>query len=249
MTNLAGAPSVIAIDGSTAPGDGAGMPPVITIDGPTASGKGTVAARVARELGWHVLDSGALYRLTALSMEKRGIGVDDVAAVAAAARDLAVDFSGDRVWMDGDDVSVAIRQERIGALASRVAAMPPVRDALLARQRHFCRPPGLVADGRDMGTVVFPAARLKVFLIADVESRAQRRCKQLKAKGISANLPSLLEDMRARDARDRSREVAPLVAAADARTIDSSNLSVDETVNAVLDLWSSLGAQGGAAAR
>lgn len=217
--------------------------PVITIDGPTASGKGTVADHVARALGWHVLDSGALYRLTALSVEEQGIDAGDVAAVAAAARGLDVDFREGRVRMKGVDVSEAIRQEHIGELASRVAAMGSVRSALLDRQRDFRRPPGLVADGRDMGTVVFPDAQLKIFLVADVDSRAQRRCKQLKGKGISANLAALSEDMRARDARDRNRKVAPLVPAADASTIDSSDLSIDETVNAVLDLWSSLGAQ------
>jgi cytidylate kinase len=145
--------------------------------------------------------------------------------------------------MGGVAGTAAIRQERIGELASRIAAQAPVRAALLDRQRRFLRPPGLVADGRDMGTVVFPEAQLKIFLVADVDSRAARRCKQLKEKGISANLAALLEDMRARDARDRNREVSPLVPAADARTIDSSDLSIDETVNAVLDLWSSLGAQ------
>jgi cytidylate kinase len=217
--------------------------PIITIDGPTASGKGTVADHVARALGWHVLDSGALYRLTALSVVGQGVDLDDVDALAAAARGLDVEFREGRISMGGEDVTAAIRQERIGELASRIAAQAPVRAALLDRQRRFLRPPGLVADGRDMGTVVFPEAQLKIFLVADVDSRAARRCKQLKEKGISANLAALLEDMRARDARDRNREVSPLVPAADARTIDSSDLSIDETVNAVLDLWSSLGAQ------
>lgn len=217
--------------------------PIITIDGPTASGKGTVADHVARALGWHVLDSGALYRLTALSVVGQGVDLDDVDALAAATRGLDVEFREGRISMGGEDVTAAIRQERIGELASRIAAQAPVRAALLDRQRRFLRPPGLVADGRDMGTVVFPEAQLKIFLVADVDSRAARRCKQLKEKGISANLAALLEDMRARDARDRNREVSPLVPAADARTIDSSDLSIDETVNAVLDLWSSLGAQ------
>ncbi|HEU0230639.1 MAG TPA: (d)CMP kinase [Burkholderiaceae bacterium] len=223
--------------------------PVITIDGPTASGKGTVADHVARALGWHVLDSGALYRLTALSVETRELDIDDTEAVADAARGLDVEFREGRVWMGGDDVTGAIRLERIGELASRIAALRPVRAALLDRQRRFLRPPGLVADGRDMGTVVFPDAHLKIFLVADVDSRAERRCKQLKGKGISANLAALLEDMRARDARDRNRDVSPLVPAADAKTIDSSDLSIDETVNAVLDLWSSLGAQDSGKAR
>ncbi|MGB3290794.1 MAG: (d)CMP kinase [Burkholderiaceae bacterium] len=217
--------------------------PVITIDGPTASGKGTIAHHVAQALGWAVLDSGALYRLTALAAQQQGVDVGDEAAVARTALGLDVAFQGEQVLLDGQDVGALIRQESIGNLASRVAAYGPVRQALLERQRAFRLAPGLVADGRDMGTVVFPDAPLKIFLVAGVEARAERRCKQLKGKGISANLADLLEDMRARDERDRSRANAPLVAAPGAKTVDSSNLSIDETVGIVLDYWSSLGFQ------
>lgn len=212
--------------------------PVITIDGPTASGKGTVAHRVAQVLGWSVLDSGALYRLSALACLERGVDPADEAAVAAVARGLDVQFKGDQVLLEGRDVAARIRDEEVGNLASRIAAQTPVRDALLSRQRAFRCGPGLVADGRDMGTVVFPDAPLKIFLEADVASRAERRCKQLKEKGFSANLANLMKDMEARDHRDRTRSIAPLCAAPDAQTIDSSHLSIDETVNAVLDLWS-----------
>lgn len=212
--------------------------PVITIDGPTASGKGTIASRVARHLGWGILDSGALYRLTALGVLRSGCGSEDVDGVAQVARALDVVFRGGRILLDGEDVSIRIRQEDIGNLASRVAAYPAVREALLQRQRDFRQPPGLVADGRDMGTVVFPDAPLKIFLVAAVEARAERRYKQLKEKGFSVNLTDLLEDMRARDARDSGRANAPLVAAPDAITIDSSSLDIDQTVEAVLGLWS-----------
>jgi len=215
--------------------------PVIAIDGPTASGKGTIAHRVAQVLGWSVLDSGALYRLAALACLDEGIDPCDETGVAAAARGLDVSFQGDRVLMRGSDVSGRIRQEEVGNLASRIAAQGPLREALLARQRAFQNGAGLVADGRDMGTVVFPGAPLKIFLVADVAARAQRRCKQLKEKGFSANLASLMQDMEARDLRDRTRSNAPLQAAPDAITIDSSHLSIDETVAAVLDLWSKTG--------
>ena len=211
--------------------------PVITIDGPTASGKGTIAGRVAGELGWTVLDSGALYRLTALSVLKSGCNAEDIESVAGLARALDVRFEEDAIYLDGKDVGKAIREENIGNLASRVAAYQPVREALLKRQRDFRREPGLVADGRDMGTVVFPDAPLKIFLVADVEARAERRYKQLKEKGFSVNLADLLEDMRARDQRDQGRANAPLVAARDAVIIDSSRLSIDQTVKKVLDLW------------
>jgi cytidylate kinase len=217
--------------------------PMIAIDGPTASGKGTIAHRVAQALGWAVLDSGALYRLAALAVIDGGIDPGDEPAVAQAAQALDVRFDADRVWMGGADVAARIREEQVGNLASKIAAYPALRQALLERQRAFRRPPGLVADGRDMGTVVFPDAPLKIFLVADVQARAQRRCKQLKEKGFSANLADLLQDMRERDARDRNRANAPLVAAPDARTIDSSNLSIDATVRQVLDLWSGLGSR------
>lgn len=214
-------------------------PPVITIDGPTASGKGTIAHRVAQALGWAVLDSGALYRLTALVSQQQNIDIADVAALVQAATQLDIRFDADQVLLAGVDVAAAIRHEDIGNLASKIAAIGPVRAALLERQRAFLNVPGLVADGRDMGTVVFPDAPLKVFLVADVQARAERRCKQLKEKGFSANLTDLMEDMRTRDARDSNRASAPLVAAHDAHTIDSSGLTIDETVQAVLDLWSS----------
>jgi cytidylate kinase len=196
---------------------------------------------VATELGWSVLDSGALYRLTALVVQQQGIDADDENAVAQAALQLDVAFQGGHVVLEGRDVAALIRQESVGNLASKVAAYGPVRKALLDRQRGFRLAPGLVADGRDMGTVVFPDAHLKIFLVADVRARAERRCKQLKEKGFSANLSGLLEDMQARDERDRSRANAPLVAAPDAKTVDSSNMSIDETVKVVLDHWSSLG--------
>ena len=212
--------------------------PVITIDGPTASGKGTIAGRVADRLGWAVLDSGALYRLTALGVLRSGCGADDVDGVAGVAARLDVVFQGERILLGGEDVAGAIREEHIGNLASRIAAYPQVREALLQRQRDFRRHPGLVADGRDMGTVVFPDAPLKIFLVADVAARAERRYKQLKEKGFSVNLSDLLEDMRIRDQRDRDRASAPLVPAEDAVMIDSSVLSIEQTVAAVLDLWS-----------
>ena len=217
-----------------------GLPPVITIDGPTASGKGTVAHRVATALGWEVLDSGALYRLTALAVLQRRIDQSDVRAVAAVAQDLNVLFHPAGVMLDGQEASALIRQEQIGNLASRLAPEPGLRAALLERQRAFRRYPGLVADGRDMGTIVFQDAPLKIFLVANVEARAQRRCKQLIEKGISANLEDLLRDMRERDARDINRAVAPLVAASDAHTVDSSNLTIEQTVQSILDLWSAV---------
>ncbi|MDQ6213943.1 (d)CMP kinase [Achromobacter insolitus] len=211
--------------------------PVITIDGPTASGKGTVAHRVAKALGWEVLDSGALYRLTALAALNRGLSAEDEPAVARVAETLDVRFEGPHVYLEGVEVGHEIRREEVGNFASRVAAFPGVRQALLERQRAFRLAPGLVADGRDMGTVVFPDAPLKVFLVADVVARAQRRCKQLIEKGISANLDDLLRDMRERDARDMGRTTAPLAPAADAHVLDSSNLTVAETVQAILDFW------------
>ncbi|MBU4609954.1 (d)CMP kinase [Achromobacter sp. GG226] len=207
--------------------------PVITIDGPTASGKGTVADAVAQALGWHVLDSGALYRLTALVCLRREIDPDSVRAVADVARTLDVSFN-DGIRLAGEAVSLEIRAEAVGNLASRVAAYPEVREALLQRQRDFRVAPGLVADGRDMGTAVFPDAGLKVFLLASAEARAARRHKQLMEKGIPATLGDLLEDLRARDARDTGRAASPLKPASDARILDSSDLSIDETVQQVL---------------
>lgn len=215
--------------------------PVITIDGPTASGKGTIAQRVAQALGWHALDSGALYRLTALSVLRAGGDGSDEAQAAGLARALDAHFEPGIIRLGTEDITDEIRREAVGNLASRVAAWPAVRKALLARQRDFRRAPGLVADGRDMGTVVFPDAPLKIFLDADVEIRAHRRHKQLMRKGFSAKLSDLLEDLRARDSRDRDRAHAPLVAARDAVTVDSSRIGIEETVARVLDLWSARG--------
>jgi len=213
------------------------LAPVITIDGPTASGKGTVAHGVARRLGWAVLDSGALYRLTALASLRRGVAPTDEQGVAAVAEALDVRFDGGHIYLEGHEAGHDIRQEQVGNFASQVAAFGSVRQALLERQRAFRRAPGLVADGRDMGTVVFPDAGLKVFLVADVNARAERRRKQLMEKGISAKLQDLLRDMRERDARDTQRAVAPLAAAADAHTLDSSRMTAQETVQAILELW------------
>ena len=216
------------------------LAPVITIDGPTASGKGTVAHRVAQALGWGVLDSGALYRLTALSVLRSNISSEDGPAVVRAAQELDVVFHSEGILLSGQEVSEDIRREQVGNLASHIAPNPALRAALLARQRAFRVNPGLVADGRDMGTVVFMDAPLKIFLVADVQARAERRCKQLIEKGISANLEDLLGDMRERDARDINRAVAPLVAAPDAHTVDSSNLTIEQTVQSILDLWSAV---------
>jgi cytidylate kinase len=211
--------------------------PVITIDGPTASGKGTVAQRVAQHLGWSTLDSGALYRLTALAVMQHGVAVDDTRAVADLGQNLDVVFHEHGVFLAGQEVGETIRQEQVGNLASRLAPQPDLRAALLARQRAFRQLPGLVADGRDMGTIVFPDASLKIFLVADVQARVQRRYKQLIDKGISANLADLLADMRERDRRDIDRAVAPLVAAQDAHTVDSSALTIDQTVQTILSFY------------
>jgi cytidylate kinase len=211
---------------------------VLTIDGPTASGKGTIAQRVAQALGWHYLDSGALYRLTALAAARAGVALDDADGLAAVAAALPVGFGADgRIRLGTEDVTDAIRAEAVGNGASRLAVHPEVRSALLGLQRGFRRPPGLVADGRDMGTVVFPDAPLKVFLTASAESRAARRHKQLIDKGISASISSLLQDLRERDARDASRAVAPLAPAEGAFVLDSTSLDVDRTAGAVLDRW------------
>lgn len=208
--------------------------PLIAIDGPTASGKGTVAQRVAQALGWRYLDSGALYRLCALAALRDGIDLDDQVRLASVAAALPVRFAGGRIELDGRDVSEAIRDEAVGNAASRIAVQPGLRSGLLALQRSFRRPPGLVADGRDMGTVVFPDATLKVFLTASAESRAERRYKQLIEKGFSANLADLLRDLRERDERDAHRAVAPLKPAEGAVVIDSTDLDIDQTVAEVL---------------
>lgn len=211
--------------------------PVIAIDGPSASGKGTVAALVARELGFHYLDSGALYRLATLAALRGGIDLDDEAALAARARGMQVEFRDGATWQDGQDVSAALRTEEVSAAASRVAARPAVRRALLERQHGFRRPPGLVADGRDMGSVVFPEAPLKVFLTADVATRAERRYKQLKEKGNYAKIEDVVEELRRRDERDSSRPVAPLRHYPDAIFLDTTGISVEEAVRKVLGLW------------
>jgi len=213
--------------------------PVITIDGPSASGKGTVAERVAAALRFHFLDSGALYRLTALSALKRGVALDDESAVAALAVELPASFRDGAAWLSNENVTDAIRAEAVGEGASKVAALPTVRAALLERQRAYRQAPGLVADGRDMGTVIFPDALAKVFLTASAEARAERRYKQLIEKGNSANLPALVADMQARDARDTARAVAPLKPAADALLLDTTRMDIESAVQAVLAHYAS----------
>lgn len=208
--------------------------PVIAIDGPSASGKGTVAQRVAARLGFHYLDSGALYRLVGLAAGQAGVPLGDEAGLARLAGGLPVRFDGDKIFLENKEVTDDIRTEAMSAAASEVAALPAVRTALLARQRAFRQPPGLVADGRDMGSVVFPDAVLKVFLTASPEVRAERRYKQLMDKGMSANLAALLQELRSRDARDSGRAVAPLLKGADATELDTTALSVDAAVSKVL---------------
>jgi 3-phosphoshikimate 1-carboxyvinyltransferase len=213
--------------------------PVICIDGPTASGKGTVAAAVAHRLGYRFLDSGAMYRITALAALRAGLSIDAAHqdAIATLARTLPVRFEESRIWLGQDDVTDAIRTEEAGMNASRVSALPPVREALVALQHSFRRLPGLVADGRDMGTVIFPGAALKVYLTASAACRAERRHKQLISKGISASIDDLRADLEARDVRDSTRAVAPLKPAQDALVLDNSLLSVDEAVEQVLVWW------------
>lgn len=208
--------------------------PIVCIDGPSGSGKGTIAALLAERLGWHVLDSGALYRLTGLAASRAGIDLADEAAVAAVADGLEVAFEGGHVRLAGEDVSTEIRTETAGNNASKVAALPAVRSALLAWQRRQARPPGLVADGRDMGSVVFPEADLKIFLDASPAERAKRRYNQLIEKGLTANLPSLVAELEERDKRDRERTVAPLAPAPGAELIDSTGLSIDQVLTQVL---------------
>ena len=216
-----------------------GSLPVICIDGPTASGKGTLAAALAAQLGYHFLDSGALYRITALAARQAGLALDasQEPALAALAQGLRISFERDRVLLDGTDISAAIRTEQAGMDASRVSVLPQVREALLSLQRSFARLPGLVADGRDMGTVVFPQARLKIFLTASAQKRAQRRHNQLISQGISVTLPALQADLEARDARDMSRSAAPLRPAEDARLLDNSDLSIQQSSDLVLGWW------------
>jgi cytidylate kinase len=213
--------------------------PVIAIDGPSASGKGTVAYRVAATLGFHFLDSGALYRLVGLAAREHGVSMDDPAQVAAIARGLDVVFTQGVIVLEGRDVTDAIRAEAVGVAASQVAALPPVRAALLGRQRAFRQPPGLVADGRDMGSVVFPDAGLKIFLTAAAEERARRRYNQLMEKGMNASMSALLQEIRERDDRDSRRAAAPLQKCSDAIELDTTHMTVDEAVAQVLTLYHS----------
>lgn len=211
--------------------------PIIAIDGPSASGKGTVAGRVAAVLGFHYLDSGALYRLSALAAMQAGVSLEDEAAVARLAAELPAEFLGERVFLAGQEVTQEIRSEACSQGASRVAALPAVRVALLERQRAYARLPGLVADGRDMGSVVFPQAQLKIFLTASAQERASRRHKQLSDKGIPANIQTLLQDLQERDARDAARSVAPLQQCADAHLLDTTRLSIEAAVAEVLSWY------------
>ena len=212
--------------------------PVVAIDGPTGSGKGSISRSLALSLGWHLLDSGALYRLVALKANREGLAIDEADALAAAASRMQVEFSSaaetESARLDDEDVTSLLRTEHCGAMASRIAAVPEVRRALQARQRAFARPPGLVADGRDMGTVVFPDAELKVYLTASPQERAMRRYKQLIQKGIDVSLPDLSEDIARRDERDANRVVAPLKPAEDARVLDSTGLSPEEVIARIL---------------
>ncbi len=217
-----------------------GTAPVICIDGPSGAGKGTLSHRLAAELGWHLLDSGALYRVVGFAGRLASVSLEDSDTIAGIARSLDVDFrptdDGVSVWLAGKDVTCNLRTEEGGRDASTVAALPAVREALLLRQQELARPPGLIADGRDMGTVVFPRAPLKIFLTASAEARAERRFHQLQGMGESVSLARLLTDIEQRDARDQSRIVSPLVPAEDAIVIDSTALSADEVLQAARDL-------------
>ena len=211
--------------------------PVIAIDGPSASGKGTVALKVAEALGFHYLDSGALYRLVALGAIRCGTDPEDEDALARVAANMRVEFRDGGTRLDGRDVTEEVRTEEVGVAASRIAARPKVRQALIGRQRAFRAPPGLVADGRDMGSVVFPDAPLKVYLTAGVETRAERRYKQLMEKGMYAKMGDVVEELRRRDERDSSRPVAPLKHYPDAFFLDTTGLSVDQAVQKILGWW------------
>ncbi|HEX9276953.1 MAG TPA: (d)CMP kinase [Casimicrobiaceae bacterium] len=216
---------------------------VIAVDGPAASGKGTIAQGVARALGFHYLDSGSLYRLVALKALQAGIRLDDGPRLAQAAAGMATAFAGGRIELDGVDVTTAIRSPAVSAAASQVAVFPEVRRTLLARQRAFRRPPGLVADGRDMGTVVFPDALLKVYVTASAEQRARRRYKQLIEKGNPCTIAGLLREIRERDARDSARAAAPLRTAADAIVLDTTDMSIDASIAFVVERFRALRAQ------
>jgi len=210
---------------------------IIAVDGPTASGKGTLAAALAQRLGYHLLDSGSLYRAAALAALQDGVADSDATRLARIASTLDLRFEDERILLRGRAVNDELRLEHVGAMASKVSALPAVREALHGLQLAFQRAPGLVADGRDMGTVVFPSATLKVFLTADATQRANRRHKQLISKGIQASIADLRADLEARDARDRSRSIAPLRAAEDALSLDNSALSIEESVGVVLGWW------------
>ncbi|ODC03638.1 cytidylate kinase [Terasakiispira papahanaumokuakeensis] len=220
--------------------------PVLTLDGPGGAGKGTVSMRLARQLGWHLLDSGALYRLVALAAIRHKVDLADEAHLAETAAALAVEFIATdedlvQVMLEGEDVSQAIRTEAVGGAASQIAAFPQVRQALLERQRVFAQSPGLVCDGRDMGTVVFPSATLKIYLTASAEERALRRFRQLQEKGMDANISSLEQEIRDRDERDMNRAAAPLKAASDAIVLDSTDLDIDAVVNKIHELLKARG--------
>ena len=217
--------------------------PVVTVDGPSGAGKGTLSALIAEKLGWHLLDSGAIYRVLAVAAMHHDLPVDDESAVVPLASGLDVSFEIDkeqrRVVLEGEDVTDDIRTEEVGAVASQIASLARVREALLRRQRAFQQDPGLVADGRDMGTVVFPDANVKLFLTASAEARAERRYNQLKDKGLDVNIARLLTDIKARDERDTQRAVAPLVPAQDAVIIDSTDLDIDQVFEKAMDIISS----------
>ena len=221
-------------------------PPVICLDGPSGVGKGTICLAVAKKLGWHILDSGSLYRITALQVNRdfpdQPVDSLEAAKLAEIAKNLNVTYEENNgelaILLDGEDITQLIRNEQIGAKASQIAAIPEVREALLARQRAFLVEPGLVADGRDMGTVVFPQSVLKIYLTATPQERAQRRYKQLKEKGIDANLSALVEELRLRDERDMNRKTAPLKPASDAIIIDTSSLNIEQVTNEVMQLVS-----------
>ncbi|MEH6544683.1 MAG: (d)CMP kinase [Porticoccaceae bacterium] len=216
--------------------------PIVTIDGPSGSGKGTMSMMLARKLGFHYLDSGALYRLLALAASRHKVALDNIEGLAVLAGHMDITFAmkadngAPQIILEGEDVSAQIRAEEIGLLASKVAAIPEVRAALLQRQHAFAAKPGLIADGRDMGTVVFPSAQIKIFLTASADERAKRRYKQLIEKGENVNLPALIDSVRERDERDSQRAVSPLVPAPDAHQVDSTDLSIEEVLQLILDL-------------